>query len=456
MARAYVPAPYSAFVGIAKLAPGTAVAIGADGVAETPKPYWSANARAADAAAAPFAGNLAAAADRLEALIDDAVGLRMEADVPVGVFLSGGIDSSTVVAAMQRRRAGVRSFSIAFPDPRYDESRHAAAVARHLGTEHTELRVDEADCLAVLPRLPEIYDEPFADASQIPTAALCRVTRAEVKVALSGDGGDELFGGYPRYAAVAALWRKRAGQRLLRAAARPLATALAGHQSRWARRLRKLVDAASHASPVSVYSDEMSRWRSSDRLCPGLALPPTPFDAPLPEGPPSLEQRFMLLDALTYLPDDLLVKIDRASMAVGLEARAPLLDHRIAEFAWSLPPALMLAGGAKRVLREVLYRRVPPALVDRPKQGFEPPVGRWLRQGLRDWADDLLSPSRLAQSGILDPRVVGARWQEHRSGRRLATYSLWTVLMLQAWLAAGVCAKPAPAVRRADAVASGV
>ncbi len=453
LARAYVPAPYSAFAGIGKLPPGSYLEIGADGAADAPKPYWSARERAVRAAAKPFAGDLAAAADRLEALIDDAVGLRMEADVPVGVFLSGGIDSSTVVAAMQRRRPGVRSFSIAFPDPRYDELRHAAAVAHHLGTLHTELSVNEADCLAVLPHLPEIYDEPFADASQIPTAALCRVTRAEVKVALSGDGGDELFGGYPRYSAAAALWRKRAGQGLLRAAARPLAAALAGHQGRLARRLRKLADAASHASPMSLYRDEMSRWRSSDRLCPGLVLPLTPFDAPLPEGPPSLEQRFMLLDALTYLPDDLLAKIDRASMAVGLEARAPLLDHRIAEFAWSLPPALMVAGGAKRVLREVLYRRVPPALVDRPKQGFEPPIGRWLREGLRDWADDLLSPSRLAQSGLLDPRVVSARWEQHRSGRRLATYPLWTVLMLQAWLAAAF-AKPAPAARRTDAIVS--
>jgi asparagine synthase (glutamine-hydrolysing) len=288
----------------------------------------------------------------------------------------------------------------------------------------------------VLPLLPEIYDEPFADASQIPTAALCRVTRAEVKVALSGDGGDELFGGYPRYAAAAALWRKRAGQRLLRAAARPLAAVLAGQQGRLGRRLRKLADAASHASPLSLYRDEVSRWRSSDRLSPALTLPQTPFDAKLPEGPPSLEQRFMLLDALTYLPDDLLAKIDRASMAVGLEARAPLLDHRIAEFAWSLAPALMIEGGPKRVLREVLYRRVPRALVDRPKQGFEPPIGRWLREGLRDWADDLLSPRRLAESGLLEPRAVMPRWQEHRSGRRLSTYPLWTVLMLQAWLAA--------------------
>ena len=435
LARSYVPGPFSAYAGIGKVPPGSFVALGQGG-SDVPEPYWSAAERAAAAAASPFAGGLAAAAERLEALIDRSVALRLEADVPVGVFLSGGIDSSTVVAAMQRARTGVRSFSIAFPDPRFDEAPFAAAIARHLGTDHTELRVSEADCLAVLPRLPEIWDEPFADASQIPTAALCRVTRSQVTVALSGDGGDELFGGYPRYAAAASSWRRIAPHPLLRGAARRLAGAFAGAETRPARRLRKLAEGWAHADQASLYRDHVSRWRSADRVTPGLALPPSTLDAPLPAGPPSLEQRFMLLDALTYLPDDLLVKIDRASMAVGLEARAPLLDHHIAEFAWSLPPALMLEGGAKRVLREALYRRVPRALVDRPKQGFEPPIADWLRQGLRDWADDLLSPARLARTGFVDPAVVAARWREHRSGRRSWAYPLWNVLMLEAWLAA--------------------
>jgi asparagine synthase (glutamine-hydrolysing) len=435
LAQAYLPAPYSAYAGIGKLPPGSYVGIAAGDTAPAPTFYWSPREQAAAAAASPFAGDLAAATERLEGLIDRSVALRLEADVPVGVFLSGGIDSSTVVAALQRARPGaVRSFSVAFPDPRYDESMHAAAVARHLGTDHTELRVSEPDCLAVLPRLPEIYDEPFADASAIPTAVLCQVTRAQVKVALSGDGGDELFGGYPRYAAAAAGWRAIAGQDRLRGAAQLVAGALAGRNTRPARRLRKLAEAWSHPSPERLYRDHVSRWRDGDGLMPGLALPPTAFDAPLPEGPPSLEQRFMLLDALTYLPDDLLVKVDRASMAVGLEARAPLLDPAIADFAWSLPPKLMVEGGAKRVLREALHRRVPRALVDRPKQGFEPPIGRWLREGLRDWADDLLSPTALTRTGLVDPGVVGSRWSEHRRGRRNWTYPLWTVLMLQAWL----------------------
>ena len=436
LAQSYVPAPYSAYQGIAKLPPGGFVAIDATGTA-VPGRYWSAVERAAAASAAPFAGGLAAATERLEALIDRSVALRLEADVPVGVFLSGGIDSSTVVAAMQHARPGaVRSFSIAFPDARLDEAPHAAAVARHLGTAHTELRVSEADCLAVLPRLPEIWDEPFADASEIPTAALCRVTRGEVTVALSGDGGDELFGGYPRYTDAAAAWRRIAAHPARRAAAHRLVGALAGANGRLARRLRKLAEGWAHEGAASLYRDHVSRWRPGDGLTPGLARAMSALDGPLPDGPPSLEQRFMLLDALTYLPDDLLVKVDRASMTVGLEARAPLLDHHIAEFAWSLPPALLLEGGAKRVLREVLYRRVPRALVDRPKQGFEPPIGAWLRGGLRDWADDLLSPARLARGGMVEPRVVAARWSEHRSGRRSWAYPLWTVLMLEAWLAA--------------------
>lgn len=436
LAQSYVPAPRSAYEGIAKLPPGGFVTIAADGAVSEGR-YWSAVERAAAAAASPFAGDLAAATERLEALIDRSVALRLEADVPVGVFLSGGIDSSTVVAAMQQARPGaVRSFSIAFPDAPLDEAPFAAAVARHLGTAHTELRVSEADCLAVLPRLPEIWDEPFADASQIPTAALCRVTRGEVTVALSGDGGDELFGGYPRYGEAAAQWRRIAAHPARRAAARRVVGALAGANGRLARRLRKLAEGWAHEDAAGLYRDHVSRWRPGDGLTPALARPASALDGPLPEGPPSLAQRFMLLDALTYLPDDLLVKIDRASMAVGLEARAPLLDHRIAEFAWSLPPALLFEGGGKRVLREVLYRRVPRALVDRPKQGFEPPIGAWLSGGLRDWADDLLSPARLARSGLVDPGVVAARWSEHRAGRRSWAYPLWTVLMLEAWLAA--------------------
>jgi asparagine synthase (glutamine-hydrolysing) len=434
LALAYVPAPYSAFAGIGKLPPGHYISFTED--SETPPcAYWNLEERARNAAATPFTGDLAAASDRLEGLIDDSVASRLEADVPVGAFLSGGIDSSTVVAAMQKARPGaVHSFSIGFPGTRYDESPHAEAVARHLGTHHMTLAVSEADCLATLSHLPEIYDEPFADASQIPTLLLCRLTREHVTVGLSGDGGDELFGGYDRYVGSEAAWQRSARHPILGGIGRTTADLLAGCNGRLARTIRKRAERWGHASAASLYRDRMSNWRPRDRLTPDLAGASTRFDRDVPAGLPSLAQSFAVLDALTYLPDDLLVKIDRASMAASLEARAPLLNPKIAEFAWSLPPSLAVGAGPKQVLREVLYRRVPRALVDRPKQGFEPPVGSWLRAGLRDWADQLLDPASLAAHGIVDPAVVTPRWHEHRAGRRNWTYPLWNVLMLQAWL----------------------
>ena len=430
----YIPAPWTAFADMRKLPPGCWLEI-ADAGESAPRPYWSAPEHAAAAAAAPFAGGAEAAREALQALVDDAVALRLEADVPLGAFLSGGIDSSTVVASMQRAQArAVRSFTVGFPDQTYDESAHAAAVARHLGTAHTTLAVSEHDCLDTVRSLPAIYDEPFADPSQIPTLVLCRLTRAHVTVSLSGDGGDELFGGYDRYRRAAEDWR--GGERLpraLRAAARRTEAALAGRDWRPLRRLRRLAAHAAHDRPDRLYRAHVSRWHAGDGLTQGIAPHDCLLDAPLDTGLPSLEQRFMLRDATTYLPDDLLVKMDRASMAFGLEVRVPLLDHRIAEFAWSLPPALV---GEKRLLREALYRRVPRALVDRPKRGFEPPIGRWLREGLHDWADALLEPARLKRHGLVEPRIVAARWSAHRAGRRNWSQRLWPVLMLEAWLAA--------------------
>ena len=434
--HAYIPAPWSAYLGVRKLGPGQYLSVSATGELAPCASFWSATEHAALAAQAPFGGDLAMAADALQILIDDAVALRITADVPVGAFLSGGIDSSTVAAAMQHVSPGsVRTFTVGFPDADYDETPHAGSVARHLGTDHTTFEVSDAECRGVLLRLPEIYDEPFADASQIPTILLCRLTRTQVKVSLSGDGGDELFGGYSRYADAVAAWaRTSRAPKFLRAEARCAAALLTGQNGRLPRRLRKLAERWGHEDAVSLYRDYVSRWRAGDGLSPGLPQPTREVDAPSITAMPSLEQSFMLLDTVTYLPDDLLVKIDRASMAVGLEVRAPLLDPRIAEFAWSLPPELAIKGGAKLVLREVLRRRVPRALVDRPKQGFEPPIGRWLRQGLRDWADDLLSPGRLRRHGFVAGEVVAARWSEHRSGRRNWSYPLWNVLMLEAWL----------------------
>ena len=413
---------------------GHHVGVSATGEIGEVEAYWPLRQVACGAAARPFPGSLKEAADRLEGLIDTAVASRLEADVPVGAFLSGGIDSSLIVAAMTRARSGpVRSFAIGFPGSAGDESRHAAAVARHLGTKHTTLEVGPEDCLAVVPRLPAIYDEPFADTSQVPTALLCTLTRPHAVVALSGDGGDELFGGYARFATVARLWAKAATEPAARRKLARRASALLGRcHGPVAHRLQKSAERSRHVSLGTFYASHMSRWRDHDGLIRDAARPRTLFDDPVP-GAPSLEQSLMLIDTATYLPDDLLVKMDRASMAVGLEVRAPLLDHKIAEFAWSLPPALAVAPGPKAVLREVLYRRVPSALVDRPKQGFSPPVGEWLNQGLRAWADDLLSPARLARRGLLAPVPVARRWSEHRRGARDWTHALWAVLMLEAW-----------------------
>jgi asparagine synthase (glutamine-hydrolysing) len=428
----YIPAPWTAFAGMRKLAPGCRLAIGPDGGGE-PVPYWSATAHAAAAAASPFTRDAGAAGEALQALIDDAVALRMEADVRLGAFLSGGIDSATVAAAMQRAGRGqVKSFTVGFPDVGHDESREAEAVARHLGTDHTTLRVSDAECRDALPHLAAVYDEPFADPSQIPTLVLCRLTRGHVTVSLSGDGGDEFFGGYDRYGAAARAWRRlERWPRAVRHGARATVGLRAGHELRPLRRLRRIAGRIAHDSPESLYRDYVSRWHAGDRLVYGRARYETLLDAPLEAGPPSLEQRFMLRDATTYLPDDLLVKIDRASMAFGLEVRAPLLDHRIAAFAWSLPPPL---ADGKRLLRAMLYRRVPQALVDRPKRGFDPPIARWLREGLREWADGLLDRPRLEQHGIVNPALVAARWRAHRSGQRNWAQALWPVLMLEAWL----------------------
>jgi asparagine synthase (glutamine-hydrolysing) len=441
--HAYVPAPFSAYRGIFKLPPGHALEI-ADDRFGAPEAYWSAQERADAAASEPFSGSENDAVEALDRLILDAVGLRLEADVPIGAFLSGGIDSSTVAAAMQAKAAGrIKTFSIGFKDARYDESHHAAAVARHLGTDHTELVVDEGQCQAVLPQLANIYDEPFADASQIPTLVLSRLTRRYVTVGLSGDGGDELFGGYDRYRLVAQRWHEKTRlPRLLRKGAGLLAASPAFLKAsrslgRLSGKLNRRLEDLGIESPERLYRNAVSLWRDGDGLM-RAAPPPTPFDdGACAPNLPTLPERFMWLDAQSYLPDDLLVKIDRASMAASLEARAPLLDHRIAEFSWSLPLELKIRERrGKWILRQVLYKRVPRELVERPKQGFEVPVGPWLRGPLRDWAEDLLSAGALSESGLIDPKPVLARWREHVKGRRNWTYPLWIVLMLQAWLKA--------------------
>lgn len=445
LAHGYVPAPLSIHRGVQKLPPGHSLAIDAGG-RHALRQFWSLADTARNGQAQPLVMSDGEATEALDALLKNIVAEHLAADVPVGAFLSGGIDSSAVAAAMTAASSTpVRTFSIGYDDAVFNETAHAAAVARHLGTDHTELRVTPADALAVIPSLPDIYDEPFADSSQIPTCLVSRLARAHVTVALSGDGGDELFAGYNRH-----VWtdRVQGGLRGIPAPLRRLAAGamvalpvetwdrVLGHLPGMPRmpgnKMHKLAAALkSDAGDIAaLYRQFITLWPEAHRLVSG-ATPPTP-SAP-PAGLGSVEQ-MQALDYLTYLPDDILVKTDRASMAVGLEARVPLLDRRLAEFAWRLPRPLRLRGGqGKWLLRQVLYRHVPRALVDRPKMGFAVPIGAWLRGPLRGWAEDLLAPPSLAAHGLLDPEPIRRRWEEHLAGRGNWDQHLWAVLMFQAW-----------------------
>ena len=447
----YVPAPRTIYRGVQKLAPGM-ILVARETGAPTIAPYWS----LADVARAGQAERRALdeteAADRLDALLRDAVGRRMVADVPLGAFLSGGIDSSTVVALMQAQSTRpVRSFSIGFHERGYDEAQHAAAVARHLGTDHTELYVSPEHALGVIPNLPTMYDEPFADSSQIPTFLVSETTRRHVTVALSGDGGDELFGGYTRYFRGQTVWRAiehipqsarilaAAGMRAVSPAAWSTLGAVLPESVRptqFGDKMHKLAGVlAGEAEASAFYRNVVSLWVDPARVVIGGTEPKGPLeDLAIKALVPDFIERMQYLDTITYLPDDILTKVDRASMAVALEARVPLLDHRVVAFSWGLPVAMKAADGVgKRLLRRVLDRYVPRALIDRPKMGFAVPINDWLRGPLKDWAEDLLDERRIAGDGIFHPAPIRERWREHLAGTRDWQYPLWSVLMFQAW-----------------------
>ncbi len=393
------------------------------------------------------------AIERLDALLRDSVKLRMIADVPLGAFLSGGIDSSTVVALMQAQSMRpVKTFSIGFHASGYDEAQYAKAVASHLHTDHTEFYVEPKHALEMIPRLADWYDEPFADSSQIPTYLVSELTRKHVTVALSGDGGDELFGGYNRYLwaqrlASAAGWVPRGLQRSLAAALRGLSpetwTRLVGFLPFVPRstlpgdKLHKIATLLDDPSPDAIYRRLVSQWDRPQDVAAAGREPVSPlWDASLARDFPALISRMQFLDLVTYLPDDILTKVDRATMAVGLEGRVPLLDHRVVAYAWSLPLRFKVRGGeGKWLLRRVLDRYVPRPLIDRPKMGFGVPIDSWLRGPLREWAESLLAPARLKADGLVRVEPVRQAWQEHLDGTRNWQYALWTVLMLQAWRA---------------------
>ncbi len=453
-----VPAPWTIYRGIAKLCPGQHLVVGPDvrpGSMPAPTAYWSAREAIEKARAHPHAGSTEDMIDDLEATLSDSVAARMVADVPVGAFLSGGIDSSVVVSLMQRAsRHPVRTFTIGYSDRSFDESTDAAAVAAHLGTDHTSLLLGDDEAAEVIPQLPEIWDEPFGDVSEIPMHLVSKLARTEVTVALSGDGGDELFAGYNRHAWLDRIWRRAgrlpAGAR--RAAGRSLHALPPGAVDRGAAlaarlsprlevrnpsyKVAKVGKVLGASGPEDAYLALTSYWDDAEDMVVGAGR--SVSVAARPEGWPELSgitEQMLWLDLVGYLPDDILTKLDRAAMAVSLETRVPFLDRAVLDLAWRLPLAVKLhEGSTKWILRKVLDRYVPPALVERPKMGFGFPVGPMLRGTLRPWAEELLGAKRLSEQGLLDPAPIRQAWSDHLAGRRDLAHELWDVLALQAWL----------------------
>lgn len=451
MRLGFVPAPRTILQDVRSLEPGCGLTVSSDGSVRDWR-YWSCADVARRSAADPFEGSATAATDELDGLLRDAVRRRLVADVPLGAFLSGGLDSSLVVAAMQAESsAPVRTFTVAFDAASHDEAAEAAMVARHLGTDHTELRLSSDSALEMVPRIAQVYDQPLADPSQLPTMLMTAEARRHVTVCLSGDGGDEVFGGYNRYVHGPSLWRK------LSVIPKPARTALsrsllAPSHSAWrsaARVLAPLLPAAASArNPADkiqkvarvLTADDaqdlqrtlLSHWERPEQLVRGGHEPASGNDGFTPDA---TAEWLMLSDTASELPDNMLVKVDRASMAVGLEVRVPLLDPQLFAFAWRLPLDLRIRDGqGKWILRRLLSRYVPREIFERPKMGFDPPIGDWLRGPLRSWAQALLDPERLSTEGYLEPEPVQTRWRQHLSGERNWEYPLWAVLVFQSWL----------------------
>jgi len=454
----YVPAPYSIYRNIFKLLPGTYFSLRAGEREVEPKVYWSARLVAEAGQREPFAGTEENAAEELRRLLSRSIAGQMIADVPLGAFLSGGLDSSTIVALMQAQSSrAVKTFTIGFLNEGYNEAEQAKAVARHLGTDHTEVYVTPQEAMAVIPRLPVLYDEPFADSSQIPTFLVAQLARHHVTVSLSGDGGDELFGGYNRYCWATNIWRS------VGCLPRSLRMALAGVLTilppqawnvvfqglgrllpvgwRYANpgdKLHKLAEVLPVRSQEEMYRNLVSLWKQPGKVVIGGNEHPFLLsDAANQADLQDFSHRMMYLDLVSYLPDDILVKVDRAAMGGSLETRVPFLDHRLVEFAWRLPLSMKIRNGqGKWILRQVLYKQVPKDLVERPKMGFGIPLDVWLRGPLREWAEALLAEDRLWREGFFNPAPIREKWTEHLSGRRNWSYLLWSVLMFQAWLEA--------------------
>jgi len=451
MRHNYVPSPWSIYKGIRKLPPAHYVIVREQGkCVSQPHCYWDLEKIAASAGVETEIAPEEYVSE-LDKLLRDAVHRRMAADVPLGAFLSGGFDSSMIAALMQSQASQpIKTFTIGFYEKGYNEAEHAKAIAQHLGTDHTELYVTPQEAMAVIPGLSTIWDEPFADSSQIPTLLVSNLTRRDVTVSLSGDGGDELFFGYQRYSQTLQAWPKLSlipgplrnmlgfllkafpGE-LLETLSRCLPKCF--QLPHLADRLPKLAELIIEPSGESYYRQLISHWKTPEDIVQGGKEPATIFNRiERGAGISQLCEYMMYMDAMTYLPDDILTKVDRASMSVSLEARVPLLDHRVVEFSWRVPMSLKYRDGkGKWLLRQVLYRYIPRELMERPKMGFGVPIEQWLRGPLRDWAEELLDEKRLREDCFFDPVPIRRMWQEHLSGKRRWHYYLWDVLMFQLW-----------------------
>jgi len=451
-----IPTPHSIYRGVYKLPPGTLLAVNSETPPDTvPISYWSVRKAVEAGIVEPFRGSVVEVLEQLEALLRDAVKIRMVADVPLGTFLSGGIDSSTVVALMQcQSPRPVKTFTIGLCETAYNEANDARAVAEHLGTEHTELYVTPKEALAVIQRLPVMFDEPFADSSQIPTFLVSQLARRHVTVSLSGDGGDEVFGGYNRHVWSARIWRAlgwlpkkarwAAASMINRISPQswdsffeifePFLPEQAKHRTP-GYKLHKLAAILRLTDFKSTYLESVSHWANPGSIVIGAQEPGTLLTtAGACANLSALTEQMMFLDTLTYLPDDILTKVDRASMANSLEARVPMLDHRVVEFAWRIPISMKVRNGqGKWILRQLLYRYVPSRLINRPKSGFGVPLDIWLRGPLRDWAESLLDERRIRSDGFFNPEPIRKKWAEHLSGAATWQDQLWGVLMFQAW-----------------------